>query len=91
MHIIHIRDPLFLQRRWISFRIHSPYLQHQSRGFCIAFGPDTRNSPTDGPGEGYIVESRKHRNMGPVASVIVTLGAVAVRDFVVAGKVYGRV
>ena len=48
-------------------------------------------APTDGPGEGFVVESRKDKALGPVASVIVTLGELKVGDHVVVGGEWGRV
>ena len=48
-------------------------------------------APSDGPAEGFIIESRKDKALGPVASVVITLGALHVGDVVVAGADWGRV
>ena len=48
-------------------------------------------APADGPSEGFVVESRKDKALGPVASVIVTLGELKVGDHVVVGGEWGRV
>ena len=42
-------------------------------------------APAEGPAEGVIVEARKDRALGPVASVIVTAGRLRVGDVAVAG------
>ncbi|EKX52121.1 hypothetical protein GUITHDRAFT_65295 [Guillardia theta CCMP2712] len=48
-------------------------------------------APRDGPAEGFIIESRKDKALGPVASCVITLGALRVGDVVVAGADWGRV
>ena len=48
-------------------------------------------APDSGPAEGVVVESRKDKGLGPVASVVVTAGKLAVGDFLVAGTQWGKV
>jgi len=51
---------------------------------------DPRARP-DGPAEGAIIESHLDAGKGPVATVLVRNGLLAVGDFLVAGGTYGKV
>jgi len=48
-------------------------------------------APPEGPAEGVVIESRKDKGLGDVASVIVQMGLLKVGDFMVAGTQWGRV
>ena len=48
-------------------------------------------APKDGAAEGVVIESRKDKGLGDVASVIVHMGQLAVGDYMVAGPEWGRV
>ena len=48
-------------------------------------------APEDGAAEGVVIESRKDKRLGDVASVIVQMGRLKVGDFMVAGSEWGRV
>jgi translation initiation factor IF-2 len=51
---------------------------------------DLRSNP-DRPAEGIIIESKMERGRGPVATVLVQRGTLAVGDIFVAGSEWGRV
>jgi len=48
-------------------------------------------APADGAAEGVVIESRKDKGLGDVASVIVQMGHLKVGDYMVAGPEWGRV
>lgn len=48
-------------------------------------------APFDGPGEGYVIESRKKQGFGNVCTIVVLKGRFTIGDAVVAGTSFGKI